>query len=68
MKFIFIRAHKYTDKKEKLHLEKDCGQKCRFGYCWWLWMPRFKIRLHSRYKIAEIMWLNMSLSYEGLME
>jgi len=39
----FIKSAKYRDNIEKQHLEIDCGQKCRFGRCWWFWLPHIKV-------------------------
>lgn len=37
-----IIAGKYEDQEMKRHLEEDAGQKCRFGFNWWYWMPRIR--------------------------
>jgi len=66
MKLLFVSADKYGDEDQKDHLEISCNQKCRFGYCWWYWLPRLKIRLHTKYKVIEVTWLRFSLSYEGV--
>ena len=68
MKFMFVAADKYDDEDQKKHLENDCGQKCRFGYCWWYWLPRLRVRLKTAYKVIEIQWLRFSLSYEGVLK
>ena len=67
MKLMFVAADKYLDDSDKHHLETDCDQKCRFGYCWWYWLPRFESRLKTEYKIIEVTWLRFSLSYEGML-
>jgi len=67
MHFVFIKAGKYETEELKNHLEMDCDQKCRFGCCWWYWVPRMKIRLKTEYKLIEIIWLRFVLSYEGML-
>ena len=67
MQIMFMSSDRYGDEGTKRHLE-SCGQKCRFGYSWWYWVPRIKISLIERYKCVEIIWLRFSLSYEGTIE
>lgn len=65
MAFTFVTADTYETPQMKRHLEEGAGQKCRFGYCWWYWFPRIRIRLHTSYKLIEFTWLRFSWSYEG---
>lgn len=67
MKLMSLMAGRYKDKEDKEDIEFQTDQKCRFGFCWWYWLPRFKIRLKSRYKDISVTWFCFMVSFEGLL-
>jgi hypothetical protein len=64
MNFVYVKAGKLESEESKRHLE-DVGQKCRFGFNWWFWLPRFNFRIFTSYKAIECMWFCFAISYEG---
>ena len=67
MKLMTLRAEKYDSTEDKELIETTCDQICRFGFCWWYWVPRLEVRLKSRYKNISITWLCFQVSFEGFL-
>lgn len=65
MNFTYVKSGLYSSVKDKEELEEATGQKCRFGFNWWFWLPRLNIKLSGRYKTIAIMWLCFCVAYEG---
>lgn len=65
--FSFVKSDKYESEDTKKHLERDCGQKCRFGFCWWFWLPRIRFNLRLRFGNIDFIWFCylFSISWPG---